>query len=350
MFTLSEGPRIELVAASNSLHTCANIATGLHNIHEALVDDGFLLLHEYTSVLPALLWGLNDFAFGYEDERDYALWITKELRMSPTQSLTPMEAQMLPNFIHIGAAKCASTWLWRVCQEHPNVCVPTEKVENFSGRMTLPDHVNFFVADFDRGLNWYEQTYFSGWNGEPAVGEFSNSYMVCEHAHQRIADSLPGVKLTMTLRNPAERAFVHFAHHVRHGHEERPFEEILDLHRWQTFRMFIELGFYHLHLTRLQRRFSPDQLKVMIYDDLVAAPREFVDDFLGFIGVETGLDLPTIDSVIGFPRPDDPDTPDGMLERGIAPEMRARLDAIFADDISRLEDLLDRDLGAWRAR
>lgn len=69
---------VDVVAASNSLHTCANISVGLRNIHSALTEDGFLILHEYISVVPALLWGLSDFAFSSEDERDWALWISKD--------------------------------------------------------------------------------------------------------------------------------------------------------------------------------------------------------------------------------------------------------------------------------
>ena len=74
---------------------------------------------------------------------------------------------MLPNFIHVGAAKCASSWLWRVYQEHPDVYVPLHL-----------DNVNFFVADYHKGLDWYQKTYFGDWCGEKAVGEMSNSYMV----------------------------------------------------------------------------------------------------------------------------------------------------------------------------
>jgi fatty acid synthase len=80
------GSQVDLVAASNSLHTCANISTGLKNIYSALSDDGFLLLHEYTCLLPALLWGLSDFAFSSDDTRDYALWITKDRWMTLLRS------------------------------------------------------------------------------------------------------------------------------------------------------------------------------------------------------------------------------------------------------------------------
>jgi len=39
----------------------------------------------------------------------------------------------LPNFLHIGINKAASSWLWRVCQQHPDIYVPE-----------MPDNVNFW--------------------------------------------------------------------------------------------------------------------------------------------------------------------------------------------------------------
>ena len=75
--TWKEG-KVDLIAASNSLHTTPNLTTALTNVHRALQDSGFLLLHEYICLLPVLLWGLSDFAFDTEDERDFGLWITKD--------------------------------------------------------------------------------------------------------------------------------------------------------------------------------------------------------------------------------------------------------------------------------
>lgn len=55
---------------------------------------------------------------------------------------------MLPNFIHVGAAKCASSWLWRVYQEHPDVYVPLHL-----------DNVNFFVAGLAETIALYWGSY-----------------------------------------------------------------------------------------------------------------------------------------------------------------------------------------------
>ena len=41
-----------------------------------LAPGGFLCIYEFTSVLPAMVWGLSTQCWGFDDERDYSLWIT----------------------------------------------------------------------------------------------------------------------------------------------------------------------------------------------------------------------------------------------------------------------------------
>jgi len=254
---------------------------------------------------------------------------------------------MLPNFLHIGVAKAASTWLWTIYKEHPEIYVPSEPVKNYSGKVTKPDNVNFFVADFFRGLEWYEKTYFSGWKGEKAVGETSNSYMLDELALSRIASSLPEVKLTMTLRNPIEIAYLQYLTQKRSRKwtpEQYRFEEVLDIHAWQLFRMWIEPGFYHLHLTRVYRYFPRERVLVLFYDDLLEDPRKFLRRVFSFLGVKEDLELPSMDEVVGFPRPN---TGKEEVEEGINADLREKLRLIYRDEIRRLEELVGRDLSSW---
>ena len=105
---------------------------------------------------------------------------------------------MLPNFLHIGVAKGASTWLYQACLEHPDIYVPPKN-----------DNLNFFLIHYHRGLSWYQQQYFADVTNEQAVGDFSNSYLVSEIAMERIIRDLPSVKLSVLLRNPVERAYLH---------------------------------------------------------------------------------------------------------------------------------------------
>ena len=243
----------------------------------------------------------------------------------------------LPNFLHIGAAKCASTWLWRVCREHPEIYVPR-----------TPDNVNFFTVAYFRGFDWYLSTYFSEVNGEPVVGEFSNSYMVHEPAMARIARDLPGVKMTMTIRNPIERTYLQWAHvHLKKRFGMNPdagvgipLEKVLHHHGHSWFRLYMEPGQYAFLLKRLYRHFDPAQILVMLYDDLVTDDRMFLHRFYSFLGVDANFQT-TLGGV--------DINPDVSSENHTLPdELRAELYAAYRDDIAELEDMLDRDLSRWR--
>jgi len=255
---------------------------------------------------------------------------------------------MLPDFLHLGVAKAASTYLWTMCKEHPDVYVPRTFVEN--GREIQADNPNFFVGSYHRGLRWYEDTFFSGWNGERAVGETSNSYMLFEPALERIARDLPDVKVTLMLRNPIEQAFLQYVMNKRSNFlntENASFASMLDSHRWQLFRLWLEPGFYASHLKRIYRHFSKDRVFVMIYDDLCADPSAFLRAYFRFLGVDETFTPSGKDAVIGFPGTSGSDTPDGVLAQGIDADYRRELALVFRDDLAEISSMLSRDLSHW---
>jgi len=241
---------------------------------------------------------------------------------------------VLPNFLHAGAAKAASSWLWRVCKEHPDIYVPKTH-----------DNVNFFTVAYYRGLEWYERTYFGDFDGESAVGEFSNSYMCHEPALERIARDLPEVKLTVTLRNSVERLYLQWAHEsLKRKNPSRrnhvPLERILHHHGHGYFRMWADPGFYARHLRSIYRYFPAGRVLVMIYDDLCDDPRAFLRRFLAFLAVDDSFQPSVLTDDINPDPPDDPET-------HMPPELRAQLRLMYRDDIAALSEMLDRDLSAW---
>ena len=246
----------------------------------------------------------------------------------------------LPNFLHIGAAKAASSWLWRVCKEHPGIYVPAS-----------PDNVNFFTVHYHRGVEWYERTYFGDMGAQAAVGEFSNSYLIFAPAVERIARDLPGVRLTVILRNPVERAFLSWAHgHLKHksaGMDARkgigiPFERVLHHYGHAYFRMYIEPGFYARHLERIFTRFPRERVLILLYDDLAADNAAVLRRFFGFLGV----DVQFRSSLVGCDI--NPDTADAVMQKWLSDDFRRELNEVYREDRQRLEDLLGRDLSNWR--
>ena len=232
---------------------------------------------------------------------------------------------MLPNFLHVGAAKCASTWLYRACREHPDVYVPPRH-----------DNVNFFLSQFHRGVDWYAETYFGGYGGESACGEFSNSYMVSDLALERLAAHLPDARLTLTVRDPVERAYINWAYERRKRKwtPEQGVDIALAFHpnRWQFFRRWVEPSLYGAGLRRILRHYRRDRILVLFLDDLRGDPGAFLRRFFEFTGADGSFEPSIIHQRVN------PDQP----EEDIAccpPQLRDELAHATRDDVLLLQEL-----------
>lgn len=246
---------------------------------------------------------------------------------------------MLPNFLHIGAAKAASSWLWNVCKGHPEIYVPES-----------PDNVNFFTVGYHRGLGWYEDTYFADVAEESAVGEFSNSYMCYRPALERIARHLPDVKLTMTLRDPVESMYLSWAHtHLKdkeygfNGEKDVgiPLDKCLHHHGHAWFRLYVDPRMYGRHLSNIYELFPRENVFVMLYSDLQADEAGFLKPFYDFLDVDTSYESDLVGQDIN------PDSARVNMERDLDADFRAELREVFRPDVEQLEEMIDRDLSEW---
>lgn len=125
---------------------------------------------------------------------------------------------MLPNFLCIGAQKAGTTSIWKLLNAHPDVF------------MASPRETQFFHDElkYAEGLTCYEARHFSGWNGQPVVGEKCPEYLYVPQVAGRIRESLSEtVRFIVSLRSPAQRAWSHYRHNVTALRELRPFEEAL---------------------------------------------------------------------------------------------------------------------------
>ena len=113
----------------------------------------------------------------------------------------------LPNFIIIGAARAGTVSLFHHLREHPEIYLPFVK------------ETDFFYKDFDKGLDYYQKSFYSGWKDEKAVGDISPWYIYSEDAAKNIHQTIPEVKIIATLRDPIERTFSDYRGRVGRGDE-----------------------------------------------------------------------------------------------------------------------------------
>ena len=135
----------------------------------------------------------------------------------------------LPNYLFIGAAKSATTTFFDILKKHEDIFVPKFKEPHFFN----------IDENYLKGLDWYKKTYFKDINNEPIIIDFTPTYLYYKLCAERIFDSLgPNVKFVIILRNPVDRAYSHYNHSKRDGHEVSSFEEAIKLEneRIEKFR------------------------------------------------------------------------------------------------------------------
>jgi Sulfotransferase domain len=251
-----------------------------------------------------------------------------------------------PDFIMIGAQRCGTTSLFRALLAHPQVVRPT-----------FHKGVNYFDLNYYRGSRWYRGHFpfrevarrRTEPYGGPCVFEASGYYLYHPFAPQRIAHDLPGVKLVVMLRDPAERAFSAYKHEYARGFEQETFERALELEdlrltgeiermgedpRYESFahrhHSYRHRGHYADQLERVFRYFSREQVYIIDSETFFAEPVGEYRRLLAFLGL----------------RPAEPASFGQHNARPGAPmavPMRRMLDDYYRPHNERLASLLGRD-------
>jgi hypothetical protein len=274
--------------------------------------------------------------------------------------------------IGIGVQKCATTWLYEILRDHPQVALSARK------------ELDFFSCRFDRGQAWYEAQFPVG--GERRVrGEISPSYFLDPEVPGRIAACVPGAHLLVALRDPVERALSNHRHEVRLGTVRGPdlsFETGL-----ANNPLYLEQSRYGTHLRRWLKQVPASRLLILLQEDIDRCPIATAARVYGFVGVDQdhvsaaldsrpneshvyrylalevlrrgargaartlGLDgvwqaaqgagLQALYRRLNRRRPDTRIPP-------VAPQTLERLRRVLADEVRMVEEILERPLPQWR--
>ncbi len=281
-----------------------------------------------------------------------------------------------PDFFLVGAAKAGTTSLFQYLTQHPRIFIPPIKEPHYfseyydSGAPVLPT-----IDDYLR--------LFDGCPDEALAGDASTSYLYSVDAAQRILNLQPAARIMAVLRNPVDRAYSLYWFNRRDLVENLGFEQALaaETERISENRHFrfhyVTSGMYADQLQKYFDAFGRDAVRVYLFEDLRADGQALCRDIFSFLGVPTDLPLNTGDRfnpsgeprsrllsrvlTHQFPRLRSlfPGTAKLVKHRLMrynvqsAPPMisstRAALIETFRPDVERLEELIGRDLGRWKA-
>ena len=201
----------------------------------------------------------------------------------------------LPNFLCIGSPKSATTSLFEILKQHPEIGLSSFKEPHFFDT----------DANWNNGRDWYEKSYFSDLEFKKSIGEFTPSYLASKICASRIKETLvSGVKFIVLLRNPIDRAYSHYLHTKRDEYENLSFldalekedlrlKEYIDNKDDISFTRFCYKysGMYALHLKNYLSKFDEKQFCIILFDDFVNKREEVINRILIFLNVDLNVSL-----------------------------------------------------------
>jgi hypothetical protein len=265
---------------------------------------------------------------------------------SPAET-RPARRGTLPTFLIIGAQKSGTRWLRRNLGEHPEIFTADRECAYFSDD-----------PRFGRGLKWYRKQ-FRGWDGEEIVGEATPGYMMwkprspsVEEMATRMDEQLEGVKLIAILRNPVDRLYSAFIHHMLHdrvAHDADLLEVVAAKPPKESGLRLVMGSMYGESLRPFAERFG-DRLQILLQEDAKEDAEALYRTALEHIGADPDFVSPDLNKVVHSykPPPDSPYAQEDGRRRPLTAEEREELFGYFTDDVAELEGLIGRDLSLWR--
>jgi hypothetical protein len=298
---------------------------------------------------------------------------------------------MMPTFLIIGAAKGGTTSLHSYLGQHPDLFMSRRKELQFfpwEGRgpeFRGPGSDEILGRTVITSVEEY-RSHFADAAPHQARGESTPVYLYFPRAAERIRHHIPDAKLIAVLRQPAERAYSHYLMLRREGWETLGFEQALAAEErrmrdgWSHTWHYLRRGFYAAQLAPYLELFSREQLKLYLYEDLMADPVGLAQDIFRFLGVDdtfapdvsrrhNEFSLPRRRRLYNYLSQSHPSKElmkrllPGVLLRRVGDgvrrlnrtqtrppfpdELRRHLVDLYREDILKLQDILRRDLSHW---
>ena len=244
--------------------------------------------------------------------------------------------RMRDHFLVIGAQRCGTTYLHELLADHPDIAM---------ARPARPEPKVFLTDEVvDRGVEWYDRTWFPHAGTAALLGEKSTSYVESPDAIPRVTAVLGRPRILVQLRDPIERAVSNWSFSRSTG--------------WRTARSprpspatstgplpwdpqltsvspyaYLERGRYADHLAPWLDAF-PGLVRVQFLEDLVESP-----DRIGELYEWLGVDADVRPASMGQPV-NQGERPEDQLDEGLVDRLRD----YFHDSDRALAGLLGREL------
>lgn len=297
-----------------------------------------------------------------------------------------------PNLYLVGAPKCGTTAMDSYLAAHPDICMSARKELHFFGS-------DLNSASFTKDPKQYLDN-FSHFKGEKVIGESSVWYLYSCMAAREIAEYSPDARILIMLRNPVDMIYSNYYQMLYNGNENvKPFSKALRLenerkmgkHIYQGTHFinslfYLETAAYFQQVRRYLETFGRSSVKIILFDEFMKNTGAVYREVLDFVKVDSEISLEL--EVVNANKVVKNDTLNralrgksllGKFLTGVGKKVLANenikgrfksavnrinistekrpsipeedrkyiLDNL-EEDLSRLEELIDRDLSTWK--
>lgn len=178
-----------------------------------------------------------------------------------------------PNFIIIGAMKCATSTLHEQLALQPGILMSELK------------EPNFFSDDdqYAKGINWYTSHFHQASDGQ-LRGESSTHYTklpTYPNTIPRIQQHIPDAKFIYVMRHPIDRLVSQYVHEWSQGIVAVEIDEAIGKHQ-----ELIAYSQYAQQLTPYFEAFGSDRILPVFFERMLSAPQSELERICRFLGYQ----------------------------------------------------------------
>jgi len=215
----------------------------------------------------------------------------------------------IPDFFLVGHAKSGTTALYEMLREHPAIFMPDLKEPEFFAsdlrRRFQPPMAGPLPETLDQYL-----ALFAGAREEQKAGEASAFYLSSRNAASAIAELNPAARIVAVLREPTSfLRSLHLQHLQNHNEDQRDLRRAIALEAARREGLEIPRRCYrpqilqytdHVRyveqLTRYHEAFGPEQVLVLIYEQLRRENEPTVREILRFLEVDDSVPIKPVNA------------------------------------------------------
>lgn len=204
-----------------------------------------------------------------------------------------IEKDYEPDFVIGGAMKCGTTTLHHILEQHPDIFISKDEefILNIDDIFQHKDFNHYSIkqrkwfyqeieVNKDLLKIWYSKKF--GSTNKTIKGEDATTYLASKKAAERLSKLSKPVKIIFILRQPSLRAFSNYLHLFKTGRAIYDFEDTIRFYP----ESILTRSLYKEQLEYYYKLFPKEQIKVVLFEDLVENPHQVIEELCSFLGVD----------------------------------------------------------------